>query len=111
MASELKVVRVERNVAAIDLTEEREELKKVGVELVGIDAASEEAVIAAAGDADAIITGAVQITRRVMASLPRLEVVVRYGIGYEGVSRVRKLAWMPGIGYLRNESFYKWESQ
>ena len=39
----------------------------------------------AAQDADAIITAAAKISRKVMAALPRLKVVVRYGVGYDTI--------------------------
>ncbi len=46
---------------------------------------TEEDVIRAARDADALIIGFVPITARVMDALPRLRCVVRYGVGYETI--------------------------
>lgn len=46
---------------------------------------SEDEVIQACTDADALIIGFVPITARVMDALPRLRCVVRYGVGYETI--------------------------
>lgn len=46
---------------------------------------TEDDVIHAAHDADALIIGFVPITARVMDALPRLRCVVRYGVGYETI--------------------------
>lgn len=46
---------------------------------------TEDDVIAAAHDADALIIGFVPITARVMDALPRLRCIVRYGVGYETI--------------------------
>ena len=40
-----------------------------------------EEVIAACAEADAILMTAAQITREVLAALPKLRAVVRYGVG------------------------------
>jgi len=65
-----KVVRADRGGNRAVMVEETEELAKVNAELVGIDCATEAEIIEVAKDADAIITGAAQLTRRVMESLP-----------------------------------------
>jgi len=67
------------------MEEETEELAKVNAELVGVDCAAEEEIIEAAKDADAILTGGAQMTRRVMEALPKCQAIVRYGIGYDTV--------------------------
>lgn len=46
---------------------------------------TEDDVIRAAREADALIIGFVPITPRVMDALPRLRVVVRYGVGYDTI--------------------------
>jgi D-3-phosphoglycerate dehydrogenase len=46
---------------------------------------TEDDVIRAAHDADALIIGFVPITARVMDALPKLKCVVRYGVGYETI--------------------------
>ncbi|GIV85943.1 MAG: D-isomer specific 2-hydroxyacid dehydrogenase family protein [Candidatus Roseilinea sp.] len=46
---------------------------------------TEDDVICAARDADALIIGFAPITARVMDALPRLRCVVRYGVGYETI--------------------------
>ncbi len=46
---------------------------------------TEDDVMRAAHDADALIIGFVPITARVMDALPRLRCVVRYGVGYETI--------------------------
>ena len=80
-----KVVRVDRGGSRAPMEDEARELARVGAELVGADSSSEEETIAAARDADIILTAAAQITRRVIEALPRLQAVVRYGIGYDTI--------------------------
>jgi len=80
-----KVVRADRGGNRAVMVEEAEELARVGAELVGVDCTTEDEIIEAAGDADAIITGAARLTRRVMESLHGCKVIVRYGIGYDTV--------------------------
>ncbi|GAI91243.1 unnamed protein product, partial [marine sediment metagenome] len=67
------------------MVEEAEELAKVNAELVGADCTTEDEIIEAAKDADAILTVFVQITRRVMEALPKCKVIVRYGIGFDNI--------------------------
>jgi len=80
-----KVVRADRGANRAVMIEETEELSRANAELVGVDCATEDEIIEAARDADAVITGAAQLTRRVMESLPACQVIVRYGIGYDTV--------------------------
>jgi len=67
------------------MVEEKAELDKVGAELILADAETEDEIITVAKEADAIITGAAKITRRVTESLPKLKAVVRYGVGYDTI--------------------------
>ena len=85
MGSQFKVVLVDRRGSRTRLAEETEELEKVGAELAGFDATTEDEIITAAKDADVIITAMAQITRGVMESLPDLKAIVRYGIGFDNI--------------------------
>ena len=67
------------------MVEEAEELSKVNAELVGVDCTTENEIIEAAKDADAILTVGAQITRRVMEALPKCKVIVRYGVGFDTI--------------------------
>jgi len=67
------------------MVEETEELAKVNAELVGVDCTTEDEIIEATKDADAIITGGAQITRRVMEASPKCKIIVRYGIGFDTI--------------------------
>jgi len=67
------------------MIEEAEELAKVNAELVGADCVTEDEIIEAAKGADAILTSAAQITRRVMEALPKCKVIIRYGIGFDTI--------------------------
>lgn len=58
---------------------------RYGAELTRHQALSEDAVIAAAQDADAIIVQYAPITARVLDALPRLRAVGRYGVGVDTV--------------------------
>ncbi len=82
---QFKVVRVDKMKDRFPVLEEAEELAKVNAEIVIADCATESEIIEAAKDADAIITGAAQITRRVMEASPKCKVIVRYGIGYDTI--------------------------
>lgn len=89
MAKRLKVMRVEKanEVPAPlhSLEIESRELSGVNAELVHVDCMTENDIIEAAADADAILSIFSRMTRRVLESLPKLKVVVRYGIGYDNI--------------------------
>jgi len=85
MERQFKVVRVDRTGSSAIMIEEAEELAKVNAELVGADGVTEDEIIEAAKDADAIITSAARITRRVMEALPKCKAIVRYGHGFDTV--------------------------
>jgi D-3-phosphoglycerate dehydrogenase len=67
------------------MIKEAEELAKVNAELVGADCVTEDEIIEAAKEADAIITSEAQITRRVMEALPKCKAIIRYGHGFDTV--------------------------
>jgi len=85
MEKQFKVVRVDRMGNRAVMVEEAEELAKVNAELVGADCTTEDEIIEATKDADAILTGGARITRRVLESLPKCKVIVRYGVGYDTI--------------------------
>ena len=85
MERQFKVVRVDRMGDRARMVEETEELARVNAELVGADCATEDDIIKAARDADAILTMGAQITRRVMEALPKCRVITRYGIGFDTI--------------------------
>lgn len=86
MERQCKVVRVDRmRGLVIPMVEETGELAKANAELVSADCATEDEMIEAAKDADAIITWGAQITRRVMEALPKCKVIVRYGVGFDTI--------------------------
>lgn len=85
MAKRFKVVRVDRPEDCVPLVEEAEELSKVNAELVEADWTTEDDIIKAAQEADAILTAAARMTRRVLSALPKCQVIVRYGIGYDTI--------------------------
>jgi len=84
-----KVMRVEdKSVvpAALETLElEARELARVNADVVEVDCKTEDEVIKAAQDADALLVVFTRMTRRVLSSLPKLQVIVRYGIGYDTV--------------------------
>ena len=85
MEKQFKVVRVDRTGSNAIMIEEAEELAKVNTELVGADCVTEDEIIEAAKDADAILTRKAQMTRRVMEALPKCKTIIRYGVGYDTV--------------------------
>ena len=86
---QFKVMRVENPdeipapISTIEI--ESEELSKVNAELTEAACRTEDEIIEAASDADALLTIFAPMTRRVLESLPRLKVAVRYGIGYDNI--------------------------
>lgn len=85
MQKKLSVYRVDRGGDRTPGAEETEEILKVGADLRVVDSASEDETIAKASAADAIITTGARISRRVLENLPNLQVVVRYGVGYDTI--------------------------
>lgn len=61
------------------------ELARVNADLVEVDCKTEDDIIEAAKDADALLIVFAKVTRRVLSSLPKLKVAVRYGIGYDTI--------------------------
>ncbi|MGD9143420.1 MAG: C-terminal binding protein [Dehalococcoidia bacterium] len=70
---------------AMPALEETGELAKIGAELVVLGCESEDDIISEAQDADAILTVGAPMTRRVLERLPKCQLIVRYGIGYDTV--------------------------
>ncbi|MDD4876631.1 MAG: C-terminal binding protein [Dehalococcoidales bacterium] len=85
MENKFKVLRVDTTGSSAIMIEEAAELAKINVVLAGVDADTEDEIIRKAQDADVILTGAAQMTRRVMESLPKCKAIVRYGIGFDTV--------------------------
>lgn len=71
------------SVPSLDL--EQQILARVNADVVEIDASSEEAFIAGARDADAIIARGAPITRRVIENLERCQIVAFPGIGVDSI--------------------------
>lgn len=82
---QFKVLRIDKMEIRLPMVEEIAELAKVNAELVEADWATEDDIIAAARDADAILTDATPITRRVIDSSLKCKVIVCYGIGYDTI--------------------------
>jgi len=84
-----KVMRVENKsqlpTTVRDLEIEAEVLSRVNAAVVDADCRTEDEIIKAAKDADALLVVFAPITRRVLSSLPKLKVVVRYGVGYDTI--------------------------
>jgi D-3-phosphoglycerate dehydrogenase len=79
------IARVERAAIAAPLSDEAEVIGKAGIELMDIDAATEDEVIAKARDADVVFIVRTAFTRRVFENLPKLRAVIRCGVGYDNV--------------------------
>jgi D-3-phosphoglycerate dehydrogenase len=68
-----------------DWSIESEMLAGAGARFVPTRAASEDELIANTRDADALVVGLANVTRRVINALTRAKVIVRYGVGYDSV--------------------------
>lgn len=77
--SKFKVVITDYEFSTLD--PEEKVLSAVDCEFIKTQSSTEEEVIAAAKDADALINQYAPISRKVIESLPNLKVVARYGVG------------------------------
>ena len=82
---QFKVMRVEKEEDMVPRAEEVAELARINAEVVDVVCNTEDEIITAARDADAILVVFAPMTRHVLESLPRLKVIVRYGIGYDTI--------------------------
>ena len=64
---------------------EREALEPIGAEIVVLDASDEDAFIAQAKDADAIIGRGVRLTPKTLAALEKCKVIAGSGVGFDYV--------------------------
>ncbi len=64
---------------------EREELAKVGAQLILAQCKSEEQIIEQGQDADVLLNSAIPITRRIIESLSACKLIVRYGVGVNNI--------------------------
>ena len=84
MASQFKVVSLGKLSGGSLALEEKEMAGvKGGVELVGARPASEDELISAAKDADAILGGGRLLTPRVMAALSKCKIIATYSVGFD----------------------------
>ncbi len=68
-----------------DVSIEQAVLDRIGAVVTKANCRTEDEVLAAGADADALIVGYAPITRRVLAGLPKCRVASRYGIGMDMV--------------------------
>ena len=89
MTDSMKVVRVDNlenlRPELVSMREEAEELAIVNAELALVNCANEDEIIEATKDADAVLTVASQLTRRVIEAMQKCKVIVRYGVGFDNV--------------------------
>lgn len=64
---------------------EKEELNKIGAEVVVGQCKTEDEIIKIAKDADGLLVQYASITRRVIESLQKCKVIARYGIGVDSI--------------------------
>ena len=67
------------------IAQEREIIRQAGGELFDYHCATEDEVISAAADCDALICQFAPITARVIRAMPRCKVIVRYAIGVDNI--------------------------
>ncbi len=86
MERQFKVVWVDRISGLLaTMVEETEELAKVNAEIVEVLCATEDETIEAAKDADIILIGGAQITRRVMEASPKCKAIISGSVGFDMV--------------------------
>ena len=69
----------------VNLTEEQEVFGKAGVRLQTVIARTEAEYLERCGNADGLLIQYGAVTRRVLEGLPRVRVLVRYGVGVDGI--------------------------
>jgi len=82
---QFKVMRVDKTGSSTIRAEDVQELASMNAELVGVDCATEDEIIEAAKDADIILTSLATFTRRVIEALPKCQLIIRPGVGYEKI--------------------------
>ena len=90
-----------------DYDTERGILARARVELRLLDCETEDDLIAEARDADALLVRHIEITERVLGALDRLQIVARYGIGYDNVDLAAATKHGVIVTYL--PSYGEWE--
>ncbi len=85
VTKQFKVLRLDKSEVIFPMKEELEALNKVNAEIIEADWSTEDDIIKAAKDADAILTDAAKMTRQVINSLVKCKVIVSYGIGYDHI--------------------------
>ena len=68
-----------------NMAEEQDVLARAGVRLVVVPARTEAEYLERCGEADALLIQYGAVTRRVLEGLPRVRVLVRYGVGVDGI--------------------------
>lgn len=85
VTKQFKVLRLDKPEVMFPMQEELEELNKVNADIIEAGWSTEDDIIKAAKDADAILTDAAKMTRRVIDTLVKCKVIVSYGIGYDHI--------------------------
>ncbi|MBI2941770.1 MAG: C-terminal binding protein [Chloroflexi bacterium] len=67
------------------LTYEREALDPIGADLIPLQVASEDELVALAGDVDGLLPRGLKVTARLIQSLPNLKVISTSGIGTDAI--------------------------
>jgi len=68
-----------------DVAEEEAVFREAGVRFGRVAAPTEDDLLRQCGGADALLVQYARVSRRVVQGLPRLRLVVRYGVGVDGV--------------------------
>jgi len=68
-----------------NIVEEQDVLARAGVRFEVVPARTEAEYLERCGDADGLLVQYGAVTRRVLEGLPRLRVIVRYGVGVDGI--------------------------
>src|SRR5688572_22395280 len=84
MPSRLRAVNIDCN---FDYTYERQRLDAIGVDLVEQKSVTEDEIIAACAEADAVVLEGARtpLTARVIGALPRCQVIAKYAVGVDNV--------------------------
>ena len=85
VTKQFKVLRLDKPEVMFPMQEELEELYKVNADIIEAGWSTEDDIIKVAKNADAILTDAAKMTRRVIDTLVKCKVIVSYGIGYDHI--------------------------
>lgn len=83
VAEKFKVILTDYEYESI--ASEKQEMDRIGADFIPLQCRTEQDLIDATGDADALLNQYAQISRRVIENMKKCRVIVRYGVGVDNI--------------------------